>query len=207
MSRLILREPPADLHQTPLTVVEVPASSLYRISSHGTGEPYFGTSQANRFDDPSASPAGRFGTCYCGFDLTTAIAETILHDELPAAGRFTVTAHEFSSRFLVRFEAPQERATLRLADLTGVALKRLGGDGSISTVQPYGLPQRWAGAIHAHPEQVDGMLYMSRHVNDRKAAVIFSRARTRMGRALYGPLTAAPGLLHALSELQVELCG
>lgn len=74
-------------------------SRLYRISRHATGEPFFGRSGANRFDAPDRS----YGTCYCGFDLQTAVAETVLHDLRPALGVFEVAQSDLDARFLVRF--------------------------------------------------------------------------------------------------------
>lgn len=159
--------------QLPTTAVQV--SSLYRISRFESGEPFFGKAAANRFDDPSRSRPARFGTCYFGFDTLTAISETLLHDEVARAGKFPLSYAEFASRHLHRFSGGE----LTVADLTGVALKTLGGDGSISTIMPYQLPQRWARAVHRHPQHVDGILYMSRHLNDRKALVVFDRARDR----------------------------
>lgn len=194
----MLHPPPRDLGRLPLATRTVRADMLLRISRHGTGEPYFGTSGAYRFDDNRKQRAKRFGTCYCGFDLETAIAETILHDELPVRGAFRLSASDFSARFLVRFE---HREVLTVADLTGVSLKRLGGTGALSTMLPYDLPQAWSSAIHAHPQNVDGILYMSRHLNDRAAVVIFSRAAGKFGPASHASLASAAGISAAKHSL------
>lgn len=180
--------------------MKVPVSALYRISRFETGEPFFGNAAANRFDDPSRTRTTRFGTCYFGLDVPTAIAETVLHDEVARAGKFAISYAEFASRHLHRFTG----AELTLADLTGIALKTLGGDGSISTILPYALPQRWAAAVHRHPQQVDGILYMSRHLNDRKALVVFDRARrqfTSPGRCK--ALPKVNGILEDLAALHI----
>lgn len=55
----------------------MPVSKLYRISRYSSGEPYFGRTGANRFDDPTRAKARRFGTCYLGLSLEVAIAETM----------------------------------------------------------------------------------------------------------------------------------
>ena len=70
-----------------------------------------------------------------------------------------------------------------MADLTGIALKRLGGTGAISTILPYELPQAWAKAVYGHPAQVDGIYYMSRHLNDRPARgpLLTRRPQDRQG--------------------------
>ena len=72
-----LKLPPPDLHEIDLEIVELPVERLFRISRHESGEPYFGKSAGNRFDDNSHPPARRFGTCYLGVSLCGAIAEVV----------------------------------------------------------------------------------------------------------------------------------
>lgn len=146
-------------------------SILYRVSTHDTGEPYFGRSRGNRFDDPTAKKASRFGTCYLGFNLTVAIAESLLHDATPKKGGFEMPVSEIDARNVFRFTGPE----LRLANLTGTPLLTLGGNGEISGTTNYTLTHKWARAVYDHPEQVDGFLYMSRRVNDSLAVVLFER--------------------------------
>jgi hypothetical protein len=196
---LPLKPPAPNLATIPLTTKAVAASSLYRISRHDSGEPFFGRTAANRFDDRSRPQKARYGTCYCGQDLETAIAETVLHDLMPQQGRFVVPFEDFDSRYLVRFRG----SSLVLANLTGTALKTLAGDGTLSSVLPYDVPQLWAMAIHRHPQAVDGILYMSRHVNDRQAVVVFSRAKDKLGTANNTPLMAVRSVDRAIAELRI----
>lgn len=91
---MLLNAPAPDFAQLPLKIHAVPVTRLRRVSRHGAGEPFFGNSGAYRFDDP----ARVFGTCYCGLALDTAIAETILHDELPEQGQFRIHEDEFMHR-------------------------------------------------------------------------------------------------------------
>ena len=58
--------PPRDLERYSLRTVQVLPSKLYRISRFSSGEPHFGKSAANRFDDPDRIRSKRFGTCYLG---------------------------------------------------------------------------------------------------------------------------------------------
>lgn len=60
--RLPLRPSLPDSLQT----VRIDPSTLFRVSGHATGEPYFGAWNRNRFDDPNPDPGSRFGTCYLG---------------------------------------------------------------------------------------------------------------------------------------------
>lgn len=194
-----LAPPPRNLARQRLPVRVVAAGMLLRVSRHGAGEPYFGKAGAFRFDS-TLPRARRFGTCYCGFDLQTALAETVLHDEVPVRGTFRLSAQDFASRLLVRFTGED----LTLADLTGVGLKRLGGNGAISTILPYDLPQRWSLAIHRHPQAVDGIYYMSRHLNDRPAVVIYDRAAAKLAGARVTPLGEAPEVAAAIHALCIR---
>jgi hypothetical protein len=196
----MLRPPSRTLSQIALPTVRLAASKLYRISRFASGEPYFGRSGANRFDDPSTTKKHRFGTCYFGLSLTVAVAESVLHDEMPnRRGEFEIAAQEFEDRYLVRFTG----GDLVLVNLTGAALKRLAGDGSMSTVMPYALPQRWSRAIHRHPQAVDGIVYMSRHVNDERAVVLFDRAASKLHSVRYQPLPKAKGAAQTLIDLRI----
>lgn len=49
-----------------------------------------------------------------------------------------------------------------------------------STTRTRRRTKRWSAAIHAHADNVDGFLYMSRHKNDEKAVVLFDRARAKL---------------------------
>lgn len=194
-----LLAPPRGLHRRTLETVEVEASSLLRVSRFGSGEPHFGRTRGNRFDDPERVPGRRYGTCYFGFELVTALAETVLHDELPRGGHYRVAATELSSRHVVHLSGDR----LVLADLTGLALKTMVGDGSLSTVLDHSLPQKWSRQLHGHPAQVDGLLYVSRHLNDRHACVLFDRAVAKLGPCVSTPLGAYPGALEAMFALRI----
>lgn len=195
-----LRPPPSDLHGINLETIQVQVANLYRISKYDSGEPYFGRSAGNRFDDRSSPPSKRFGTCYLGLSLQVAIAETVLHDLMPEGGHFVVSPDELESKQVVRFQG----GTLKLAKLSGTALKRIVGSSDISTIFPYDLPQAWAMALHAHPAKVDGLLYMSKQVNDEQAVVIFNRARRKFKSASYTTLPYEPGFDVAIKALSIR---
>jgi hypothetical protein len=178
----------------------VRAKDLYRVSRYSSGEPYFGKTASSRFDDRSQPKKKRFGTCYFGLDLETAVAETVLHDEMPVEGTFSIAYSEIDSRYLVRFK----RGSLVLANLTGIPLKRLGGHGSLSTIVPYKLPQYWSMAVHRHPQCVDGIYYMSRHLNDRPAVVVFERARSKLIGASAQELPRVAEIMKAVTDLHIS---
>ncbi|QKV55768.1 RES family NAD+ phosphorylase [Comamonas antarctica] len=176
-------------------------TSLKRIGRRNTGEPYFGKHAANRFDDPDR----RFGACYCGLQLDTAIAESVLHDELPEKGQFRIQQEEIAARYLVTFAAGNHEGVLRLADLTGQHLKRIGGNNSLSAEYPYDVTQQWAAAVHAHPAHVDGFLFVSKQLNDKRAAVLFDRAQNKLGAPSYTPLLGVRGLTQANNRLGIVI--
>jgi hypothetical protein len=150
-----------------LDIVPASPDALIRVSRYNTGEPFFGRTGACRFDDA----AREFGTCYLGFDLTVAFAESVLHNKEPDTNGFAVPGTEISACFALSFSGKD----LKLAKVYGAALLRLGGNGEISGTGDYTVPQAWASALVAHPANIDGFIYMTRRVNDAFAVVLFER--------------------------------
>jgi len=186
-----------------LDTVVVDPASLVRVSGHDTGEPYFGRRNVNRFDDPNADPALRFGTCYLGSSLAVAVAETILHDRKAVRGKFQVEPSVIRSRYVVHFTG----APLMLANLTGSALKRIGGHAGLTGTPSYATPKRWSVAIHAHPNDVDGFVYMSRHLNDEKAVILFDRAGPKLKMASASALHEHPEFGQVARDLAIGFPG
>lgn len=200
-----LAPPPTNFSTLALPTRQVSVEKLFRVSRRDKGEPYFGRNRAYRFDDPEPNPASRFGACYCGFDLDTAVAESILHDELAQNGGFDIAESEFTTRYLVRFKAAATGGMLTLADLTGHGLKKLGGDNSISSENPYNTTQEWSKAVHVHPANVDGILFVSRQLNTKKAVVIFDRAKAKFGTPSYAPLSSVRSLGRTKTKLGIRV--
>ena len=177
--------------------MSVQALSLVRVSRHSSGEPHFGKSGVNRFDDPSL--LFRFGTCYLGENLTVAVSETVLHDKEPVNGQFQVATVEASRRYAVAFAG----GTLNLADMTGAALKRSGASSLLSTCDDYRIPQAWSRAIHTHPAKVDGILYMSKNLNSHRAVVLYDRAASKLAATIYTPLLSHADMTTAIRDLGI----
>lgn len=178
-----------------LPLVTLPPAALVRVSRHDCGEPHFGRTGGNRFDDPDRG----YGTCYFGRSLALAIAETLLHDAVAVRGRFLVHPDSIASRFALGFDG----RLLTLADLTGASLKRLGGNAALSGNASYRLPQRWSQAIHRHPDEVDGFLYMSRHLNTEQAVVLFDRAGPAIRLVSATPVPSCTGFAAAAAQLGI----
>ncbi|WP_258170057.1 RES family NAD+ phosphorylase [Burkholderia multivorans] len=152
----------------------------------------------NRFDDPRKR--GRYGTCYFGFDLHCAFAETVLHDEVAdlELGGFPLVTTELE-RYVLSFTG----RPLNVAVLHGVPLKNLGGDGALSTVVPYDIPQQWSAAVYRHRQHVDGFLYMSRHLNTSEALVLFDRAAPRLAPSAAVPFRDHPAAARVLRDFNI----
>lgn len=173
---------------TALSIIVVNPADLYRVSSHTTGEPFFGKNNVNRFDDPNPVDAARYGTSYFGLSLAVAVAETLLHDRRPVKNCFIINTAVIDTRYVLRFDG----TPLTLADCTGTALKLMGGMADLSGTSSYTKTKKWSAELHAHADQVDGFLYMSRHKNDEKAIVLFNRAASKVKMHSAIPLSTHP---------------
>lgn len=154
--------PPVDLdgRRLPLRLV---AGPVFRIYDLVNAPVYFGRAVRHRFD----APGKEFGVLYCGGDEHAAFVETF--GRLPQGGVVTTTA--LATRGLARlgFEPP-----LRLVDLTGEGLARLGADARLLTGD-YHTAQQWSLALWRHPEQPDGICYRSRHDPSRWCIAAYDR--------------------------------
>lgn len=194
--------PPAVLANGNFRHVEFASDRLVRISAFHTGEPYFGISGNNRFDAPGAASGNpQFAVCYFGTSLQLAMAESILHDEMPVEGAFHLTRSQIDDRYALYFSGD----ALRLLDLSGALLKRLGGSADLAGTSNYSITQQWALAVHENPAKFDGFLYMSRHLNTGRALALFDRARPKLSLTAYSPLAGARGFRAAVRKLAIEL--
>lgn len=76
---------------------------------------------------------------------------------------------------------------LRLVDLTsGAALKRLSAEADSRICDgPHAVSRRWAAALWSHPDQPDGLIYLSRNAPDHRSIALFDCAAD----ALVAPCT------------------
>jgi hypothetical protein len=183
----VLGDPPADLAARPLPVrrFEIP---WFRSHAREFGAIYFGRSGANRFD----APAREFGVMYLGRDLHCAFIETFGR----AVGEQRVHMDQLRRRAMSRIEAPR---ALQLVDLTGRGLARIGADARLAAGD-YPAPQRWALALHEHPDAPDGIYYRSRLDPSRRCAAVFERAGAGLVELPLGSL-GDPGHEAQLGEL------
>ncbi|MDB5974582.1 MAG: hypothetical protein JWR07_1342 [Nevskia sp.] len=182
-----------------LATKAVSCTGLNRVGRKSTGEPYFGSSGGNRWDDP----LGVYGVCYLGDSLVTAFAESVLHDREPIDGQFHLASSEIDDRFAIGFGS----GTLHVVDLTGVLLKRLGFKNDICAGADYGEAQKLSRAIYQHPAGVAGIRYVSRQVNTQYAYAIFDRAASSFGPPIYTKLQEHADLSSVIGAFHARIHG
>lgn len=154
--------PPSDLSVRELPIIEI-QSSWYRIHQTRYGALHFGSSGRSRFDAPNEA----YGVMYVAPQPQGAFIETFGSQ----TGIRVISEAELSLRSMSRLETRQQ---LRLVDLTGAGLAKLGADGRLCTGN-HRLAQQWAFELRQHPMQADGIYYRARHDPSRYCAAIFNR--------------------------------
>lgn len=175
-----LPDPPASFSTLSL-VIEDCTHDWYRIYEVSRDPAYFGKTGTNRYD----APAGEFGVMYVAEDPQGAFIETLGR----SGGVRVLKVSDLKSRALARLHLSDPGGpALRVVDLTGPGLSRLGLDARISTDADYGKSQQWVKAIHEHPGLVDGVKYRSRHDPSRACAAVFERSAWKLAVEKLGSL-------------------
>lgn len=157
--------PPTDFASRDLPIETIATGTrLVRIHRNTLDPLYFGSTAANRFDDP----AGQYGVCYLAATLEGAFAETCLR----AVGARFVALSFLEARSFSHIEVTTH---LRLVSVHGPGLAHIGATAAV-TSGPYEAAQRWSRAIHDHPGAPDGIGYYSNHDNDELCVALFNRA-------------------------------
>jgi RES domain len=194
-----LEKPPSDLGQRRLRLVRVP-EILLRISRAGYRYPFFWSRLGrNRFDLPD----GRYGVLYTAQDLETCVLE-VFGDRWLKVRVLTVTS-------LPKFEVLTFAVwrELRVADLTGPVLNRLGTDANLFASNDYALTQEWSRQLMIHAQARDGIRYHSRKNPRKHNYAIYDTTLAKAGLRLLErrPLGALPELYTILDKYEVALIG
>lgn len=176
--------PVDDLQRRPLPLI-VTGQSWYRIHRIGDDALHFGESGGSRFD----APGREFGVLYAGSDAYCAFIETLGR----RIGERNVHVHDLRARMLVRIDVGQP---LRLVDLTGSGLARLGADERLCTGD-YAVARQWSLALFRHPESPDGLYFRSRHDPSRPSVAIFSPREPNAASLLATEIGSLAGPEHA----------
>ena len=172
-------EPPIDFAKTRVLIRRFTRPWI-RLHNAKFGPVFFSKSGLGRFD----APAGEFGTLYAGGDEYGAFIETFGH----ATGVRFVTEGELRARALAVLHV---KRPLRLVDLRGEGLARVGADSELTSSSEYALAHRWALAIHHHPRKPDGIAYRARHDPKRVSAALFDHVEEAISAEGRGTLLEA----------------
>lgn len=179
-------EPPLDFERQVLPVT-LESGLFYRLNPAGYASAiYYDASGCGRFDIK-----GQLGVLYLGKTIEAAFIETFgrnLGQPFPALKRqgLRLTAfrgQRFVSRDMIKTRslfAIESDRPLKLLQLYGAGLAKLGVDSELSSGRKYRLPRLWCEAIYSHPQQVDGIYYMSRHDNTQLCCGLFDRGSYRL---------------------------
>lgn len=173
--------PPANLQGRRLPIVEIaPGTLLNRIHLTSMGALHFGShsdpARRQRWDAPDAS----YGVSYFATDGHIAFAETLLRDlSMDWVHEADIDARSLN---LVEVIAP-----IRLVDMGGSGLRRLGADASVVHAS-YDLTQMWSAALFAHPDQPDGIRYRARHDDSGFSIALFDRGAVAVRAGVSIPL-------------------
>ncbi len=164
----LLPPPPERLARIHLPVTEQ-AGPWFRTHSLDRSPYHYGRAIRYRFDDP----LGEFGVLYVAADRHGAFIETfgqlaVRPGNLPRP----VTSQEMARKPLSEFRSERP---LRLVDLTGPGLARLGADARLFAGD-HGQARQWSRAFYSHPDRVDGIYYPVRHDPSRVAAAVFNES-------------------------------
>jgi hypothetical protein len=157
--------PPADLDQRALPLIAPPSNSWFRMHRVGVPVLAYDRSPRHRFN----APDGEFGILYCASDPQCAFIETF--GDTTWQHR-TVSLAELRLRSLTEVLIP---GSLRLVDLTGPRLAALGVDLRLTT-GTHRIARAWSLALWAHPQQPDGIYYVSRRDSERRCIAVYDRA-------------------------------
>lgn len=160
--------PPLDFESRILPISEC-QTSWYRLNPvEYSSALYFDKSGRGRFDAPDQG----YGILYVGEDIYTTFIECFgrIH------GAMAVAESDLCKRVLMEIKSNR---SLKLVDLWGNGFVKIGADARL-TSGSYLLARKWAKAIWAHPQQVDGIRYHSRHDDTRICCGLFDRVQPHL---------------------------
>jgi hypothetical protein len=194
-----LKSPPADLGERRLPLVRVP-EILVRISRVDFRDPFFWSRLGRGWFDV---PGGRYGVLYTAQDLETCVLEVFGDRWL----KERVLAAAALSKFEVLTFAA--RPAMRVADLTGSALNRLGTDATLFASNEYVVTQDWSRQLMMHTQARDGIRYHSRKNPRKQNYAIYETtlAKESLQELERRPLVDFPELYTILDNYEVDLIG
>jgi hypothetical protein len=162
-----LPQPPPDLASRTLPIKRI-SGLLFRTHRSTQACLHFGKNGDCRFDDPLR----KYGVLYAALKSDAAFAEVFLRQ----LSSMLISESDLLGRSLAEMRCQ----SIACVDLTGPGLHQLSCDNRISTEKPYGTVGRWSRAIFEHPQQPDGIIYLSRHNPRFKCLALFDRCHRHL---------------------------
>ena len=159
--------PPADVSKVELPITRR-SRRWFRAYACRYDPLFYGRTGQWRYDDPERT----YGVLYVASDLEGAFVEGCLNDAAVGTTTPLLSQRYLEGRCVARIRFA---GRLRLVDLTGPGLAAIGADARLC-VGDYRIAQLWSRAIWGHPQQPDGILYLSRHNPAILCAAVFDRA-------------------------------
>jgi hypothetical protein len=159
--------PPANIAtRTPRLVRIKAGATLHRFFTQAFEPVHFDRSPDGRLN----APDGSYGVLYAAETVNGAFAETFLRQP----GRQQIPSDLLARKAQVRLRVTRELVLVRLS---GPGLAAVGATAEITHGGlPYGAPQAWSAALHAHPIVADGIAYTARHDDSELCYAIYDRA-------------------------------
>lgn len=179
-------EPPLDFRSRPLPIF-TSNTPAYRLNPVNYRSALFFDRTDKGFDGQQQE----YGILYVGADEYAAFIECFGRTH----GARGVAELTLQQRNLIRITSSRP---LVLADLTGNGLVKLGADARLASGS-YLMARKWAQAIYAHPQQVDGIRYHSRHDDTRFCWGLFDKSQLLLNEENLGNLVEHHPVL--LSEI------
>jgi hypothetical protein len=194
---MALTDPSAVLksQHLPITSLE---GRLHRISHRKFPDPIYWSRRGRyRFDSPTA----KHGVLYTGRTFETALLE-VFGDQWVT---LRITARDFLKEFDI-CEIRLERR-LKVVNLSGKQLNRLGTDANVFASFAYDVTQKWASFFMDHPDAPHGIRYPSRKNQRLHNCALFSTPETIAAVTITRryPLLDHPHLFRLLQSYKVAL--
>lgn len=189
--------PPKGFASRPLALADIAAGTVWRrlYQTRFTDPLGYGLGPS-RFSDPETSflPPVRFGVVYLGSSVKVCFLEAILRDR--GVGRTRAFPIEWAELEMWTCGELRIDAALRLVDLRGDGLVRMGIPTDVARASSQDLGRAWSRAFWSHDAKPDGIIYNSR-LNGETNIALYDRALTKVS------ATATPRLVDCRAELAI----
>lgn len=197
--------PPIDFDQVELRRAPIPAGEIWsRIFRSHHQDPLGVGPGPSRFGDPGVF-RGRdpeFCVLYLGSSLKVCFAEAVLRDSAVATAQpFFLDREAILSRNFARIRIIEE---LNMVDLRGDNTLAMRIPTDVPRGSDHKLSSAWSSALHAHPDQPDGIIYSSR-LNEEPNLAIYDRAIGKLDTNSILPLGKCDALVDVLDSFGVSV--